>query len=194
MAIVQISRIQHRRGLNQDLPQLSSAELGWSVDTQQLYIGNGTLSEGAPVEGKTEILTSVSGIRFTANLNANIAILQGNITTINGNITTINSQIAALQSGITTSNVAVLSTTSGNIATITTNNATINYTLTQSGKQRTGVIKMSRSGSTFSIEEDYSETATTDVVFSISGSSVSGNLTYTQTTYPSTLLYQVKNV
>ena len=29
MAVTQISRIQHRRGLEQDLPQLSSAELGW---------------------------------------------------------------------------------------------------------------------------------------------------------------------
>ena len=29
MAIVQISRIQHRRGLAQNLPQLSHAEFGW---------------------------------------------------------------------------------------------------------------------------------------------------------------------
>lgn len=57
MAIVQISRIQHRRGLQQDLPQLSSAELGWSLDTRRLYIGNGTIEEGAPTEGVTEILT-----------------------------------------------------------------------------------------------------------------------------------------
>jgi hypothetical protein len=60
MAIVQISRIQHRRGLQQDLPQLASAELGWSIDTRRLYIGNGYLTEGAPIEGVTEILTSQS--------------------------------------------------------------------------------------------------------------------------------------
>ena len=46
MAIVQISRIQHRRGLDADLPNLASAELGWSVDTRKLYIGNGTIEEG----------------------------------------------------------------------------------------------------------------------------------------------------
>lgn len=57
MAIVQISRIQHRRGLQQDLPQLASAELGWSLDTRKLYIGNGLLEEGAVSEGVTEILT-----------------------------------------------------------------------------------------------------------------------------------------
>jgi len=62
MAIVQISRIQIRRGLNQDLPQLASAEMGWSLDTQQLYIGNGTTQEGAPSSGVTEILTQHSNI------------------------------------------------------------------------------------------------------------------------------------
>lgn len=62
MAIVQISRIQHRRGLQQDLPQLASAELGWSIDQRKLYIGNGTLEEGAPTEGVTQILTEFSDI------------------------------------------------------------------------------------------------------------------------------------
>ena len=62
MAIVSISRIQHRRGLQQDLPSLASAELGWSIDEQRLYIGNGSLSEGAPQLGNTEILTEHSDI------------------------------------------------------------------------------------------------------------------------------------
>jgi len=62
MAVTQISRIQHRRGLEQDLPQLSSAELGWSLDTRKLYIGNGTLDEGAPTLGITEILTQYSDL------------------------------------------------------------------------------------------------------------------------------------
>jgi hypothetical protein len=57
MAVTQISRIQHRRGLEQDLPQLTSAELGWSLDTRRLYIGNGTIEEGAPIVGVTRILT-----------------------------------------------------------------------------------------------------------------------------------------
>jgi hypothetical protein len=62
MAIVQISQITNRLGLNTDLPQLAGAELGWSTDTRQLYIGNGTLEEGAPVIGNTEILTEFSDI------------------------------------------------------------------------------------------------------------------------------------
>ena len=62
MAIVQISQIKHRHGVQSDLPQLATAELGWSVDSRKLYIGNGTLSEGAPEIGNTEILTEHSNL------------------------------------------------------------------------------------------------------------------------------------
>ena len=62
MAVTQISRIQHRRGLDQDLPQLAGAELGWSVDTRRLYIGNGTIDEGAPAQGITEVLTQYTDL------------------------------------------------------------------------------------------------------------------------------------
>lgn len=60
MPIVQISRIQHRRGLSTDLPQLAAGELGWVVDEQRLYIGNGAVADGAPAVGNTEILTANS--------------------------------------------------------------------------------------------------------------------------------------
>lgn len=62
MAIVQISQITNRKGLQADLPQLAGAELGWSIDERRLFIGNGTLEEGAPVIGNTEILTEFSDI------------------------------------------------------------------------------------------------------------------------------------
>jgi hypothetical protein len=67
MAIVQISRITNRKGLIENLPQLAGAELGWAVDTRQLFIGNGTLQEGAPVIGNTEILTEFSDITAVSN-------------------------------------------------------------------------------------------------------------------------------
>ena len=66
MPIVQISRIQHRRGKATDLPQLAAGELGWVVDEQRLYIGNGTVSDGAPAVGNTEIVTSGSSAFTTA--------------------------------------------------------------------------------------------------------------------------------
>lgn len=63
MAIVQVSRITQRKGLEEDLPQpLAGAEFGWAVDQRRLFIGNGTLAEGAPIVGNTEVLTEFSDI------------------------------------------------------------------------------------------------------------------------------------
>jgi hypothetical protein len=58
MAVIQISKIQVRRGYQSDLPQLASGEFGWSVDERRLFIGNGTIDEGAPEIGNTEIVTT----------------------------------------------------------------------------------------------------------------------------------------
>jgi len=67
VAIVQISRITARKGLQEDLPQpLAPAELGFAVDTRQLFIGPGTLAEGSPDEqNNVEILTEYSDILAT---------------------------------------------------------------------------------------------------------------------------------
>ena len=65
MAVVQISRIQVRRGQknsNSGVPQLSSAEFAWAVDSQELFIGNGSVLEGAPYVGNTKILTEHDNI------------------------------------------------------------------------------------------------------------------------------------
>ena len=66
MAIVTISRIQHRRGLYENLPTLAAAELGWAADQRRLFIGNGPVSEGAPEVGTTEILTEFSDLLSVA--------------------------------------------------------------------------------------------------------------------------------
>lgn len=65
MAVVQISRIQVRRGqknAGSGLPQLASGEFGWAVDTRELYIGNGAVSEGAPAVGNTKVITEFDDI------------------------------------------------------------------------------------------------------------------------------------
>ena len=68
MAIVQISKIQHRTGNLIDLPQLSDAELGWASDANRLFIGT------TPPQN-IEVLTSYSTISFSqidGSSNANI--------------------------------------------------------------------------------------------------------------------------
>lgn len=70
MAVVSISRIQVRRGqknTGSGLPQLASGELGWAIDTRELYIGNGAVSEGAPAVGNTKILTEYDNLFSLAN-------------------------------------------------------------------------------------------------------------------------------
>jgi hypothetical protein len=65
VAVIQISKIQLRRGkklTGNGVPQLSSAEFAWAIDTQELYIGNGSLAEGAPYVGNTKILTEHDNI------------------------------------------------------------------------------------------------------------------------------------
>ena len=65
MAVVQISRIQIRRGqknTGSGIPQLASGELAWAVDTQELFIGNGSVAEGSPYVGNTKVLTTNDNI------------------------------------------------------------------------------------------------------------------------------------
>lgn len=87
MAVVQISRIQQRRGKKNDgtgVPQLASAEFAWCVDTQELFIGNGSVAEGSPFVGNTKVLTEhddlfslVGQYQFRKNATANYVVKTG---------------------------------------------------------------------------------------------------------------------
>jgi len=59
MAVIEVAKLQVRRGQEgiTGLPQLDSGEFGWAIDAQSLYIGNGSLAEGAPAVGNTRVLT-----------------------------------------------------------------------------------------------------------------------------------------
>jgi hypothetical protein len=193
MAVIQISRIQHRRGLEADLPNLSSAELGWSVDTRKLYIGNGTIEEGAPSLGKTEILTQYSILDFETSFAGNVTTLQGNVTVLEGNIVTLTSQVAAITAQSTSTTVTLPSTSTGTVTAIAANNAIVTYTLKQGTKVRTGTLVLSHDNSTPSYVEDYTETASTDLVFSVTSNVTHANVNYS-TTSSTTLSYQVKTI
>ena len=84
MAIIQISRIQHRSGNLVDLPQLSEAELGWATDEKRLFVGKTSPNENI------EILTSYSNVNFSqivgseGNINITGA-TDGQVLTYDGN-------------------------------------------------------------------------------------------------------------
>jgi len=65
VAIVQISRIQHRRGVADNLPQLAVGEIGLAVDTKRVYIGNG--GNDAPQIENIELLTASSDLLDSAD-------------------------------------------------------------------------------------------------------------------------------
>jgi len=194
VAVIQISRIQHRRGLQSDLPNLASAELGWSVDTRKLYIGNGTIEEGAPSLGRTEVLTQYSILDFETTFAANIVALQGNLVLVNSNISSLTSRVVSLESGVvgyTTSNL-LAGASAATITNITANNAVISYTMGQGSSVRSGAITMSRSASTVSFTEEYTETVNTDVVFTMNANATTARLNYTATT-AGNLLYRISS-
>lgn len=64
MSIQQKSKIQVRSGLLENLPLLSKGEFGWCVDTQQLFIGNGSIADGAPFVGNIEITGGGGGSNY----------------------------------------------------------------------------------------------------------------------------------
>ena len=80
MSVLEIAKIQVRRGDARvtGIPHLDAGEFGWAIagtavnsTTPELYIGNGSLVEGAAVEGVTRILTeydsSISSLSTTTS-------------------------------------------------------------------------------------------------------------------------------
>jgi hypothetical protein len=180
MAVIQISKIQVRSGLQQDLPQLDTGEFGWSIDTRQLYIGNGTTAEGAPTPGITEILTEFS----QGLLSTNISDLQSNVANLQANVTSINSLISGL--GISsvrladaTSSVTTLPNTVISLTSLKSN--TIDYTITRGSTARVGTIKATQYLGTTVWEDDYSETANTGVILSFLTTGNVANLAFVTT-------------
>jgi hypothetical protein len=165
MAIVQISQIKHRRGVSDNLPQLASAELGWSVDTRQLYIGNGTLAEGAPEVGNTEILTEYSQLP----------------------------DVAAVQSVTLADNTANSAVAGSNIAP-TQLGTTINYSIERANQVRQGYLRLGHVGTTVVYDEEYTETTdlgVTLVPYDL-GSNIAGlYYTTTNTGYTANLTFSI---
>ena len=144
MAIVQISQIKHRRGTNENLPQLASAELGWSVDTRQLYIGNGTLAEGAPEVGNTRILTEndlpAVGVFVLADALTNN-------TSSNANITSNSSSVLYFAN--------------------TTPSVTVDYSIQRGADYKTGQLKIASNTTAVSYSDTFVESANIGVTLSV---------------------------
>jgi hypothetical protein len=80
---------------------LAPGEIGWSIDSRRAYIGNGTLEEGSPIEGRTEIITEVSLINLKAEFNSDVNALQSNVSVLQ-------EDVLALQNGVLSSTAFTL--------------------------------------------------------------------------------------
>ena len=185
MAVIQISKIQVRRGLQENLPQLASGEMGWSIDERRLYIGNGTLVEGAPTVGVTEIITEYS----EDNNAANITLLQSNVSILQSYASLTSNNVAK-----TTLVLANNTSSATNTALTLTDSLTnlIDYRITRGIEARVGTIKITQiSGNVAVVDDEYTETGDTGVTLSFfaygnsavlqyitTNTSTSANLTY----------------
>ena len=185
MAVIQISKIQVRRGLQENLPQLASGEMGWSIDERRLYIGNGTLVEGAPTVGVTEIITEYS----EDNNASNITLLQSNVSILQS-YASLTSNNVAKTTEVLINNISSATNTALTLTDSLTN--LIDYRITRGIEARVGTIKVTQiSGNVAVVDDEYTETGDTGVTLSFfaygnsavlqyitTNTSTSANLTY----------------
>ena len=199
MAVITVSKIQVRSGLQEDLPALDTGEFGWCVDTQRLFIGKGTLAEGAPTTGVTEVLTEYSAglINLTIDLvNANIANLNAeiaNVLPITSNLVPITILISDNQSSIV--NIA-------NVTVETLNSKVINYNISRNTAVRSGTISVTNYTGTYGtnvvFSDEYTETSSTGITLYFTGNIVSNSAvlgyTSTSTGESANLTYSLINI
>lgn len=180
MTTFTISKIQVRYGLREDLPALDTGEFGWCVDTQQLFVGKGTLAEGAPITGVTEVLTEYS----VGSINTSIASVNANI----ANLTALVSNILPITSNLVLKTVLISDNQSSivNIANVTVANITsqsINYTISRNTASRIGSIKVTTVNGRVAFDDEYTETNATGVTLYFTGNTISNTavLGYTST-------------
>ncbi len=176
MAVLEVAKIQVRSGLQENLPALDTGEFGWCVDTQRLFIGKGTLAEGAPQTADTEILTEYS----IGLINVGLTALEANVANLSANVATLTSIVGNL----IPQTVSLLNNTTANIAGITVQSANsqiISYNITRNTAIRIGSIKVTNLSGNVVYDDDYSETAVTGVTLSFGSNSNAAVLGYTTT-------------
>ena len=191
MAVIQISKIQVRSGLNENLPQLDTGELGWSVDTRQLYVGNGTAGEGSPEPGGvTEVLTIYSPIGAALS---NVYILEEEIAAVQANVANLQNTSTGTVSYITLSDAAT--NANANLTLSNSDTHTIDYNIIRGIAVRVGSIKVAQLFGNVFYEDDYSENTSTGVTLGFYCNVNVATLTYTTTSTgtPATFGYYLKS-
>jgi len=171
MAVIQISKIQVRRGLQEELPQLAAGELGYSTDQRRVWIGNGVLGEPdyAPEIGNTEILTIYSPVGAALS---NIAVMEANIADLRSDVTELQAIIGTASTHIWLANLSVTPQTAFTISG--TRPTTVEYRIKRDTKDRTGIITLTTEAGNVFIQDEFIESSATDI--NLSATLSSGNV------------------
>ena len=188
MAVVEVAKLQVRSGLQENLPALDTGEFGWCVDTQRLFIGKGTLAEGAPEIGVTEVLTEYTIAALLTsfdNLNSNVANLTATVSSITsqiGNLVPVS--FTLVNNPYTLANIASLSIEPYGARDL-------NYRIIMDSHVRSGTISVvQEQGNLITWSDDFVESGETGATLYWTGygniavfqytsnSATSGNLTY----------------
>lgn len=116
------AKVQVLSGLQEDLPLLDTGQMGFSIDTQKLWIGSGSYADGAPIVENIEILTQ-------ANLNNIIGVYTGN-----GNAIIV-------QTNTLTDNISIPINTGVSTSANSSPIGTWEYNLTRSNSTRIGTFE-----------------------------------------------------
>ena len=183
MAVIQISKIQVRRGLQENLPQLAAGELGWSSDERRLWIGNGVLGspDYAPEIGNTEILTIYSPVGAALS---NIAIIESNLAAISANIGSIQANAFNIFSTFGLADATAIPTYVAVTFNTTTN--VFDYNITRGTAVRVGTFRVTQINGVPVYSDDYSETTSTGITLSVFATTNASNTAYLQYTSTST--------
>ena len=186
MADTRISKIKVRQGNFADLPMLDPGEVGYATDDQRLFIGNTTINVGTGNGALTQFvvpntLPYPNGVLavFVDNTQVNAAdydIIGTTLTfasaptgviTVNFNSEIVLDRHETFPRSISLSANGSNAATGFSIDTLQYNVVIIDYTLESANGVRVGQIRMATdtSASTSAIDDNYTETATVDIVF-----------------------------
>jgi hypothetical protein len=202
MAIEQISKIKVRQGDFSDLPLLESGELGYATDARRLFIGNERTSVDVGNGVKTSFVVDIDvnnpGVFAVfvdgSQVNSTDYSLIGTTLTFStapANGATIefsfNNEIDILKNVVRPLTVSlpangVSAETGFAVDTTKITAAVLDYTLSNTNGVRIGQLRfaINTNASTFTIDDNYSQTATVDVVFNLDiGTTGTAKLVYT---------------
>lgn len=189
MADTRISKIQQRTGNFADLPILSTAELGYAKDERRLFIGNDPITVGTgngantvfvvdiDVNNPGVIQVAVDGTQINA---VDYSLVGTTLTLANAPaagetvVVYFNSEIE-IAKDVERPTVVSLPA-NGNLAetgfafdTTVADAIIMNYTLASTNGVRIGQLRIAvdTGSSTFAIDDNYTESATIDVVFGV---------------------------